>query len=228
VTPAARAYVHGMSEPKGKAKRAVELVPGIHHWSVSDERIGGARSDAYAVVDDDGAVTLIDPLPIDEAVLRGLGNVTAIVLTAGNHQRSAWRFRKSFKVPVWVPEGAHGLEEAPDYTYVAGETLPGGLVTFHTPGPALVMYTLWIQQHPRSVAFISDLLTHEGGGTPEFVPSEYQDDPLRTRHSVQRILDHLPVQTVCFAHGEPIVGNGADALRRALQQDMESPAAPAP
>lgn len=217
-----------MSEPKGKAKHVVELVPGIHHWTLCDNRIGGARSDAYAVVDEDGAVVLIDPLPIDEAALRALGNIAAIVLTAGNHQRSAWRFRKAFNVPVWVPEGAQGMEEAPDYTYVAGETLPAGLVTFHTPGPTLAMYTLWVQQHPRSVVFISDLLTHESPGTPEFVPSEYQDEPLRTRHSVQRILDHLPVQTVCFAHGAPIIGEGAAALRRALQEDLESPSAPAP
>ena len=217
-----------MSEPRGKAKRLMEVVPGIHHWSLSDDRIGGARSDAYAVVDDDGAVVLIDPLPIDEAALRKLGTVSAIILTAGNHQRSAWRFRKAFSAPVWAPEGAQGLEEEPDFFYVAGNTLPAGLISFHTPGPTVAMYTLWVQRHPRSVAFISDLLTHEGGGTPEFVPSQYQDEPLRTRHSVQRILDHLPVQTVCFAHGAPIVGIGAAALRRALEEDPESPTAPAP
>ncbi len=217
-----------MSEPREKAKRLVEVVPGIHHWTVSDDRIGGARSDAYAVVDEDGAVVLIDPLPIDEAALRRLGEVSAIVLTAGNHQRSAWRFRREFGAPGWAPGGAQGREEAPDFAYAGGATLPAGLISFHTPGPTEAMYTLWMQQHPRSVVFISDLLTHEGRGTPEFVPSEYQDDPLRTRHSVQRILDRLPVQTVCFAHGVPIVGVGAAALRRALDEDMEAPATPAP
>ena len=222
------AQFHGMSEPRGKAKRLVEVVPGVHRWSVSDDRIGGTRSDAFAVVDDDGAVVLIDPLPIDEALLRGLGEVSAIILTAGNHQRSAWRFRKAFGAPVWAPEGAHGLEDTPDFFYGGGATLPAGLMSFHTPGPTVAMYTLWMQRHPRSVVFISDLLTHEGGGTPEFVPSEYQDEPLRTRHSVQRILDRLPVDTVCFAHGEPIVSDGASALRRALAEDMDAPATPAP
>lgn len=217
-----------MSEPRSKAKRLVEVVPGVHHWTLSDDRIGGGRSDAYAVVDADGAVVLIDPLPIDEAALSRLGKVSAIVLTAGNHQRSAWRFRKAFDAPVWAPEGAQGLEEAADFSYGGGATLPAGLISFHTPGPTEAMYTLWMQQHPRTVVFISDLLTHEGRGTPEFVPSEYQDDPLRTRHSIQRILERLPVQTVCFAHGEPIVGDGASALRRALDEDMEAPATPAP
>jgi len=217
-----------MSEPKGKARRLVEVVPGVHHWSMADDRLGGSRSDAYAVVDDDGAVVLIDPLPIDEAKLRELGDITAILLTAGNHQRSAWRFREAFGAQVWAPENAYGLENAPDYTYVAGDTLPGGLMPFHTPGPAIAMYTLWMQRHPRGVAFISDLLIHDDHGTPKFVPDEYQDDPPRTRQSVQRILDHLTVDTVCFAHGAPIVRDGAAALRRALEEELEAPGAPSP
>ncbi|RKH56824.1 MBL fold metallo-hydrolase [Corallococcus llansteffanensis] len=217
-----------MSEPKAQAKKTVEVVPGVHHWTVADDRMGGSRSDAYAVVDEDGTVTLIDPLPIDEKALLKLGNLEAIVLTAGNHQRSAWRMRKAFGVPVWAPEGAQGLEEKPDFEYVAGNTLPGGLNTFQTPGPTEAMYTLWMQKSPHAVVFISDLLTREGHGTPKFVPGEYQDEPLRTRSSIQRILDHLPIETVCFAHGAPIAKDGAAALRRALEQDDEFPSAPAP
>jgi hypothetical protein len=216
-----------MSEPKATAKELEEVVPGVYNWHVEDERIG-TRSDAYAVVDRDGAVVLIDPLPIDEKLLRPLGTLTAIVLTAGNHQRSAWRFRELFRVPVWAPENAHGLEEEPDNFYTSGDSLPGGLSALHTPGPAVAMFTLWMQQHPRGIVFVSDLLTHQGRGRPEFVPSQYQDDPLRTRTSVQRVLDHLPVDTVCFAHGEPIVGAGKAALRLALALDSEGPSAHAP
>jgi len=207
-----------MSEPKAKAKDLEEIVPGVYNWYVEDERVG-MRSDAYAVVDRDGAVVLIDPLPIDEQLLRPLGVITAIVLTAGNHQRSAWRFREIFKVPVWAPEDAHGLEQEPDNFYTSGESLPAGLSAFHTPGPAESMFTLWMQKHPRGIVFLSDLLTHSGNGRPEFVPSRYQDDPMRTRVSVQRVLDHLPVDTLCFAHGEPIVSEGRTALQLALEMD---------
>jgi glyoxylase-like metal-dependent hydrolase (beta-lactamase superfamily II) len=214
-----------MSEPKERAHKTVQVVPGVHRWSVSDDRIGGAQSDAYAVVAEDGAVTLIDPLPIDEQALRKLGRVEAIVLTAGNHQRSAWRLRRLFGAPVWTPEGAHGLEEKPDATYGAGESLPGGLVAYHTPGPTEAMYALWLER-PRSVVFLSDLLTHYREGTPRFVESEYQDEPARTRTSVQRILDHLPVEVLCFAHGRPILRDGAAALRRALEKDAAEPGSP--
>lgn len=216
-----------MSQPKQRATKTLEVIPGIHRWSVSDDRIGGVQSEAYAVVDDDGAVTLIDPLPIDESALRKLGRVEAIVLTAGNHQRAAWSLRRIFGAPVWAPEDAEGLEDTPDATYASGDTLPGGLMAYHTPGPAESMYALWLER-PRSVVFLSDLLSHDEEGTPRFVPSQYQTAPARTRTSIQRILDHLPVEVLCFAHGSPILEDGAAILRRALAEDPEglAPAQP--
>lgn len=213
-----------MSEPKTKARKVMEVVPGVYRWHVHDDRID-AGSDAHAVVDADGTVTLIDPLPIDEAPLQKLGAVSAIILTAGNHQRSAWRFRESFGVPVWAPENAYGLEHEPDNTYTNGDSLPGGLIAYHTPGPAESMYALWMP-HPRAVLFISDLLSHEGRGRPRFLDSQYQDEPMRTRVSIQRILEHLPLNTVCFAHGSPIIGAAESALRLALELDTEAPSAP--
>ncbi|OJH41370.1 MBL fold metallo-hydrolase [Cystobacter ferrugineus] len=212
-----------MSQPKKRARRTEQVVPGIHRWSVEDDRIGGVHSEAYAVVSEDGAVTLIDPLPIAPDALSALGRVEAIVLTAGNHQRAAWSLRKTFGAPVWAPLDAHGLEDSPDATYTNGDNLPGGLMAYHTPGPAEVMFTLW-KERPRSVVFLSDLLTHDEEGTPRFVDSQYQDDPARTRVSVRRILEHLPVEVVCFAHGRPILEDGAAALRQALSEDSEFPA----
>ena len=216
-----------MSQPKQRAHETQEVISGLHRWSVRDDRIGGVTSEAYAVVDDDGAVTLIDPLPIDESALRKLGRVEAIVLTAGNHQRAAWHLRKVFGAPVWAPEDAEGLEDTPDATYASGDNLPGGLMAYHTPGPAESMYTLWLER-PRSVVFLSDLLSHDEAGTPRFVPSQYQTDPARTRTSIQRVLDHLPVEVLCFAHGSPILEDGAAILRRALLEDPEglAPAQP--
>jgi glyoxylase-like metal-dependent hydrolase (beta-lactamase superfamily II) len=209
-----------MSQPKERAERIEQVIPGLYRWSVQDDRIGGVRSEAYAIVAEDGAVTLIDPLPIDPRLLKELGPVEAIVLTAGNHQRAAWDLRRIFGAPVWAPQQAYGLEDNADLTYGAGDTLPGGLIAYHTPGPAMSMYTLWLER-PRSVLFVSDLLSHEEVGTPRFIDSQYQDEPARTRTSVRRLLEHLPVEAVCFAHGEPILQDGATQLRRALQEDTE-------
>jgi len=215
-----------MSEPTGHARKIIRVVPTVHRWRVHDDRIGGKSSDAYAVVNE-GRVTLIDPLPVSEDEIRRLGRVTSIVLTCPNHQRSAWRFRRTFGVPVYAPEGptiGHEpgqMEEEPDYRYSGGDALPNGLTAFHTPGPTEAMYALWLDR-PRSVIFLADILTHyEGDGTPRFVPARFQDEPARTRASVRRIIDHLPVEVVCFAHGIPICSDGRMALERALAADTE-------
>ncbi len=51
-----------VSEPKAEATHVEEVVPGIWHWFVWDDRIG-AESHAHAVSDEGGSV-LIDPLPL--------------------------------------------------------------------------------------------------------------------------------------------------------------------
>jgi glyoxylase-like metal-dependent hydrolase (beta-lactamase superfamily II) len=209
-----------MSEPSGQARTLRAIAPDLFRWHVRDERIGGTESDAYAIVRD-GAVTLIDPLPIDEVKLRHLGNVEAIVLTAGNHQRSAWRFRKLFGAKVWAPKNALGLEEQPDQTYSGGDLLPGGLIAVHTPGPVESMHSLWLEK-PGNVVFLSDILIHDGSGNPAFVPGEYQDDPKRTRASVRRILQDIPTEAIAFAHGPPIMHGARMALEAALTHDHEA------
>lgn len=221
----------GMTEPKAHARKIIRVVPTVHRWRVHDDRNGGSQADAYAVVNE-GRVTLIDPLPVEESELRRLGRITAIVLTAANHQRAAWRFRKEFGAPVYAPEGPTigtepgQLEEEPDIRYSGGDSLPNGLTAFHSPGPTEAMYALWLDK-PRSVVFLSDLLSHDGEGTPRFMANEYQDEPDRTRQSIRRIIDHLPIEVLCFAHGAPICHDGRGALERALEEDSAATGAPA-
>lgn len=209
-----------MTEPKAKARKLLEVGPGLWRWRVHDDRIGGDESDAWAVVVS-GRSVLIDPLPLADSALehlRELGEIEAIVLTASCHQRSSWRLRQATGAPVYAPQGAEGLEERPDHWYSGGDLLPGGLTPIHTPGPTEAMYALWLAR-PRSVIFLSDLLVNDGTGSLSFWADEYQDDPARTRASVRRLLDDLPVQMLCPAHGPPICTNARAAMRRALDED---------
>ena len=73
------------------------------------------------------------------------------------------------------------------------------------------------------VIFLSDLLVHDGAGVPGFAPSEYLDEPERTRVSVRRIFERIPVEVLCFAHGPPITRGGLQALKDALAADREFP-----
>ena len=122
-----------MSEPKAVAESADEFLPGVWCWHVADERIGGYISAAHAVRGDDGVV-LIDPLPLGEDAVAGLGDVAAICLTTSTHQRSAWRLRRELGVRVWAPRGVKEVDEEPDESYWEDEgPLPGGLRAVFTP-----------------------------------------------------------------------------------------------
>lgn len=121
-----------MSEPRTIATGADEVVPGVWHWTLHDERIDFV-SDSYALASDEGVV-LIDPLPLAEESLRGLGAVVAICLTCGSHQRSAWRYRSELGAPVYAPALAREIDEEPDERYSHGVLLPGKLRASFTPG----------------------------------------------------------------------------------------------
>lgn len=202
-----------MSEPKGQAKRAVEVAPGIYHWSVQDDRIE-FRSDAYAIIERSGTV-LIDPLPLADEELERLGSIRAICLTGSCHQRSAWRYRRTFGATVHAPAGALGLEEEPDISYRAGYKLPGGLVPLHAPGPTEVHYA-FLRDTGSGALFCADVLVHAEAGNLRFVEDGYQDEPERTRETARAFLD-LRFETLCPAHGEPLTHGAREAIRHALR-----------
>jgi len=201
-----------VSEPQAVADTIEQIVPGLWRWHVLDERIG-SESDAHAVCGDDGAV-LIDPLPLGKESLTKLEPIIAICLTAACHQRSAWRYRRTYGVKVYAPEGCRAMDEEPDVRYRAGEMLPGGLRAIHTPGPEFAHYALWRERSP-SVLFCPDLIMRDADGALCLIPAEYHEDPEATRDSVRRLLD-LPFEILCMAHGAPLSVNPHAALRRLL------------
>jgi metallo-beta-lactamase superfamily protein len=205
-----------VTEPKTPARTLEEVVPGVLRWTVErDERIGGAETDAHAVLDDGGSV-LIDPLPLADAKLERLAPVQAICLTAQCHQRSAWRYRNRFDAPVHAPEGVRPMEDEPDAHYREGDLLPGGLRALRTPGPEEIHFSFLLEREPR-VLFCSDLLTNYPGRPLDFVPLEYHDDPEQTRRTVERLLD-LDFEVLCLDHGAPITDDPHTAIRRLLRR----------
>ena len=206
-----------MSEPTSFADRVDEVVPGILHWGVQDDRIS-FRSDAYAVHGPEGLI-LIDPLPLSDAALESLGAVAAACLTAGQHQRSAWTIRRRLGIPVHAPEGAAGLEESPDAWYVDGDTLPGGLRTVGNQGFGTVHCSLLLDHERGRALFSGDLVVRPLDDGPfGLIPSKYVEDSAKIQESVVRLLDHAPV-ILCPAHGGPASSDGGAHLQQALAAD---------
>lgn len=201
-----------MSEPKAVAQELVEVVPGIFHWAIEDERIGGHISAAHAVVGADGAI-LIDPLPLAEEAMARLGPVSAILVTAGSHQRSSWRLRRELGVPVWMPALAREIDEEPDERYGHDELLPGDLLALFTPGAGTTQHTLLLDDR---VAFVPDLLVRPPGGELALVPAEYMYDPDQARQSLERLVDEHVFDVLCLSHGAPVTEDPGAAIRTAL------------
>ncbi|MBA7595015.1 MAG: MBL fold metallo-hydrolase [Calditrichaeota bacterium] len=204
-----------MSEPKTKADRIQLLNPWLYHWMVSDDRIDNFRSDAYAVLTPEGKV-LIDPLPLTDEALAEIGKVAAICLTGSQHQRSAWRYRKTLGVPVYAPEGADELEEEPDESYRDGDSLPGGFKAIQTPGLSSGFALLMETEGGSGALFCGDLLVREGEGPFQLLPDEYLDDPAAARESARR-LAQLQVEILCPAHGAPCLTGCGQAIQEALE-----------
>ncbi|UCH63446.1 MAG: MBL fold metallo-hydrolase [Fidelibacterota bacterium] len=204
-----------MSEPKARADRIQLLNPWLYHWSVLDDRIGDYRSDAYAVLTSDGKV-LIDPLPLAEEALAEIGKVAAICLTGGQHQRSAWRYRKALGVPVYVPEGAVDLEEEPDESYRDGDSLPGGFKAIQVHGLGNSFALLMETEGGSGALFCGDLLVRDTDGPFQLLPDEYLDDPALARESAHR-LAQLQVEILCPAHGVPCLIGCGQAIQKALE-----------
>ena len=203
-----------MSEPRTVARTTAEVVPGLIHFKIDDERIK-SQSDAYALVQG-GGVVLIDPLPLEQTQLSRLGRVEAVVLGSPSHQRSAWRYRREFNAKVHAPEGWRDLDEKPDATYREGDPLPGGIRALHAPGPGNAHHVFHVAGKP-GVLLCTDLWLATGKGV-EFLPDKYLSDPGRARDSARRLLE-VDFDVLCFGHGDPIMKGGLRVVSDLVTRD---------
>jgi len=200
-----------VGECQAVAESAAELVPGVWHWAVRDERIGGYWGASHAA---NGV--LIDPHRLAEDAFAALGEIRATVLTTSSHQRSAWRLRRELGVPVHLPALAKEMDEEPDGRYGDGDELPGGLQAIFTPGAGTTQHALLLAGDP-GVLFTSDLFVRSREGPLEFVPAEYMHDPDEARRTAERLLE-LDFDVLCSGHGAPLVGGANRALRDLLSK----------
>ena len=206
-----------MSEPKTMARSVTEVVPGLFHYTIEDERIK-TQSHGYALVAY-GKVALIDPLPLDPAQIARLGKVETIVIGTPSHQRSAWAYRRDHQAKVYAPEGYSDLDEKPDATYRDGASLPGGLRPLHAPGPHKAHYAFHLDRKP-GVLLCTDLWHVTAQGI-EFLPDKYMNDAGRARESARRLLE-VNFDILCFGHGNPIARGARKVVVDLVKKDAEA------
>ena len=203
-----------MAEPTTRATELERLFPWLLHWSITDERIGGFRSAAYALETADGWL-LVDPLPLEPPLEAELRDVCGIVMTHGNHQRSCWRLRRELGVRVFAPSASTGLDEQPDERLDAPNSLPGDVQVQVGRGFHDACYLGHARADGTRVAFVGDLICQDPGGPYRFPVQPDYFELEGGREDTRRLLELRP-DVLCAAHALPIVEGASAALKRAL------------
>jgi glyoxylase-like metal-dependent hydrolase (beta-lactamase superfamily II) len=203
-----------VSEPKTVATSIEEVIPGVWRWSIHDERIDFVGA-AYAVKTNDGVV-MIDPLPLEAAPLAELGQVEAIVLTCGSHQRSAWRYRRELGATVYAPALSKEIDEEPDVRYGDGDMLPGDLHAVFTPGVGTTQHTLLLAGDP-AIAFLADTLLQYPDGRVGMVSERFIYDLEEAKRTLGKLLE-LDFDVMCLAHGGVLSDDPKAAIQAVLNE----------
>lgn len=216
-----------------------ELAFGLHRWATRHpewhpDRDGdafGAEVGSYAVTAGD-ELLLIDPLVAedDAATLEALDTLsaaavdTSIFITIGYHVRSAEALAARYDATVHgPPQAGRRLDGAPFAVLEPGAAPGPAGVTAHAIGrPRRGETPLWLPSH-RALAFGDALVTTPEGELRMWC--QERDEPERRAFYRERFaptlgpLADLEPAHVLVTHGEPVVGDGARALRAALAAD---------
>ncbi|HEX6714083.1 MAG TPA: hypothetical protein VF066_11880 [Thermoleophilaceae bacterium] len=199
-----------------------EILPGVYHWTARHPKIVATVSSYY--IAESG--TVLDPMVPPEDGLDWFGDehqVHNIALTNRHHDRQAGEYCAAFELgPVLVPEpGLHEFEgkDLEVRPYVPGEEIVPGIVV-HEVG-AICPDDMALEIRSAGALALADGLVHVRGRV-RFVSDNLMDNAPETKRglvaSLEELLD-VDFDTLLFAHGDPIVGDGKQTLRDFLATD---------
>jgi hypothetical protein len=191
-----------------------EIAPGIVHWTARHESIGIEVSSYWLAAER----VLLNPMgPPD-----GIGEPAAIVLTNRHHYRHSGELAERHRIRVHVPrEGLHEFTGGePVEPYADGDELPGRLVAHHIGALSDDEYAVEVPRE-RALA-LADGVIRRGDGPLAFVPDGLMgDDPEADKRGLadayEALLERIEVDHLLLAHGDPVVGDGGEALRAFLR-----------
>jgi len=192
-----------------------EILPGIFHWTAQHPKIGFDVS-SYFVAE---SGTVLDPMVPPEGLdwFDGERAAHALALTNRHHDRESAAYCAELALgPVLAPESGLYELEGRDFEvrgYTPGEEIVPGIVA-HEVG-AICPDDMALEIRSAGALAMADGLVHFEDGV-RFVRDDYMDDPPATKRglaaALERLLD-VDFDTLLFAHGQPMVGNGKQALR---------------
>jgi hypothetical protein len=197
-----------------------EIRPGLLHWTARHPKHGMEVS-SYEHVP---ARAVIDPLVpregLDAVAARGAPEV--VLLTSRNHYRHSDRFAERFGCAVFCHRS--GLYEFTNGEAVEpfdfGDELAPGIVAQEVASLSSDETAFYIAD--VNAVSIADGVVRDGDGPLQLVPDRMMgDDPAGVRAGLlaafRRLLE-LDFDTLLLAHGDPLVGDGKEALARFVEE----------
>jgi hypothetical protein len=193
-----------------------EIAPGLWHWTARHEHISWEVSSYYLLAER----VLIDPMLPAEGIgwFQENGAPEHALLTNRHHDRDSWRLREAFGCSVHcVRNGLYELEgRGPVEPFDFGDELPGGVVVHEVDAICPDETALHITGH-RALACADGVIRSGASAELGFVPDWLMDEPEDTkrglRQAYERLLE-LDFDVLLLAHGQPVVSDGKDALRK--------------
>lgn len=190
-----------------------EIVPGIFRWTARHPRIE-AEVSSHLVA---RSGTLIDPL-LPENGLEALAgrDVQRVVLSCRHHLRDAEKVSGEFGCPILAHEaGLHEFESGPSVEgFAFGDRLAEDVTALEMGAIAPDDTALRIESGGGALLFADALINY---GKPGFVPDNLiGDDPEGVKGQIRARAHDLLSESfehLLFAHGEPRLGDGREALR---------------
>ena len=192
-----------------------EIAPGIWHWKAKHPRIQIEVSSYF--LPEQGV--LLDPMAPDEVIerLEELGPPGEILLTNRHHYRDCQKLHERFGCPIRASRpGMHEFDDSqPVEPFDFGQALAGGAVTTHEVGAICPDETALYIASARALAVADGVINYDGLG---FVPDNLMDEPERTKEGLRAayrgLAAELEFDHLLTAHGDPVVGDARDELRR--------------
>jgi hypothetical protein len=191
-----------------------EILPGVRHWTAIHPNTGIEVSSYWVRP----ARTVIDALLPDEGIdAFGEEPPERVLLSNRHHLRHAELFAQELGCTIECSKpGLHEFEAGPAVEgFDFGEEAAPGIEALEV-GAICPDETALLIREAKALA-IADGIRHYDGRMDFFSDYLLGDDPQGVksglRESYSRLLDR-DFDSLFFAHGDPIVGGGKEALRR--------------
>ncbi len=204
-----------MSASEDQGGEPQELFPGLYRWTAVHPQIGVEVSSHYLP----GERIVFDPLLPAGGVewFERHGGVGSVVLSNRHHLRHSPLLAKRYACPIRCHEA--GLHEFSDELGVAGfafgERLSGGVVALEMDAICPEDTVLRLEVGPGALLFADALINH---GEVGFVSDRLiGDHPEKVKQEIAEKASALagePIEALLFAHGDPLLEGGREALRR--------------